>query len=159
MPKAGLNGILSNICARFNISNFIELLCWKSPPSPSCETLATNNKKTTMKHFFLIIILVVTISCNNKRPEPNFYKNLYTGEILNKYEFEKFRNSLYLKNIDSTKKISLNFVFSNFKNTFNDITEKANKHSYLILLISFCFFNLFQSAIHIKLVWFQTLQL
>ncbi len=76
-----------------------------------------------MKHFFLIIILVVTISCNNKRPEPNFYKNLYTGEILNKNEFEKFRNSLYLKNIDSTKKISLNFVFSKLEKSSDSIIQ------------------------------------
>jgi hypothetical protein len=83
-----------------------------------------NNKKTTMKHFFSIIILVFTISCNNKRPEPNFYKNLYTGEILNKNEFEKFRDSIYLKNIDSTKKnIFLNFVFSKLEKSSDSIIQ------------------------------------
>src|SRR5690606_39270763 len=64
-----------------------------------------------MKHFYLIIILVLTISCNNERPEPNFYKNLYTGEILNKTEFEEFRNTLRLKNVDSIEKSNLNFIF------------------------------------------------
>jgi hypothetical protein len=61
-----------------------------------------------MKYFFSIIILVFTISCNNERPEPNFYKNLNTGELLNKKEFEIFRNSIYLKNSDSTKNTKLN---------------------------------------------------
>jgi thiol-disulfide isomerase/thioredoxin len=65
-----------------------------------------------MKYFFSIIILVFIISCNNERPEPNFYKNLNTGELLNKKEFEIFRNSIYLKNSDSTKNTSVNFVFS-----------------------------------------------
>jgi len=76
-----------------------------------------------MKHTFLIIILVCTISCNNKRPEPNFYKNLHTGEILNKNEFEKFRNSLHQKNTDSTQKTNVNFVFSKLEKSSDSIIQ------------------------------------
>ncbi|MFY7732250.1 MAG: TlpA family protein disulfide reductase [Bacteroidia bacterium] len=42
---------------------------------------------------------------------------------MNKNEFEKFRNSLYLKNIDSTKKISLNFVFSKLEKSSDSIIQ------------------------------------
>jgi thiol-disulfide isomerase/thioredoxin len=76
-----------------------------------------------MKHTFLIIILVCTISCNNKRAEPNFYKNLHTGEILNKNEFEKFRNSLHQKNTDSTQKTNVNFVFSKLEKSSDSIIQ------------------------------------
>jgi thiol-disulfide isomerase/thioredoxin len=76
-----------------------------------------------MKHTFLIIILVCTISCNNKRPEPSFYKNLHTGEILNKNEFEKFRNSLHQKNTDSTQKTNVNFVFSKLEKSSDSIIQ------------------------------------
>lgn len=48
--------------------------------------------------------MALIISCNNERPEPNFYKNLYTGEILNKTQFKEFRYTLYLKNKDSIEK-------------------------------------------------------
>ncbi len=77
-----------------------------------------------MKHIFSIITIVFTISCNQKRPEPNFYKNLYTGEVLNKNEFEKFKKSIYPKNIDSTKKISLNFVFFKLEKSSDSIIQK-----------------------------------
>ena len=51
-----------------------------------------NQGKKKMKYFFSIIIIIVfTLSCNNERQEPNFYRNLHTGKILNKSEFEKFR--------------------------------------------------------------------
>ena len=76
-----------------------------------------------MKHFFLIIILVLTISCNNERPEPNFYKNLYTGEILNKTEFEEFRNSLSLKNTDSIEKTNLIFEFYKLEKSSDSIIQ------------------------------------
>jgi thiol-disulfide isomerase/thioredoxin len=76
-----------------------------------------------MKYFFSIIILIFTISCNNERTEPNFYKNLNTGELLNKNEFEKFRKSIYLKNTDSTKKTSVNFVFTKLEISSDSIIQ------------------------------------
>ena len=74
-----------------------------------------------MKHLFLIIILAFTISCNNERTEPNFYKNLYTGEVLNNAQFEEFRNTLRLKNTDSIEKTNLNFVFYKLEKSSDSI--------------------------------------
>lgn len=56
-------------------------------------------KTTTI---FTLILIILFFSCN-KRPEPNFYKNLFTGKILSKSEFEKFSNDLYLSYLDTTK--------------------------------------------------------
>lgn len=70
-----------------------------------------------------LILLVLTISCNNERPEPNFYKNLYTGEILNKTEFEKFRNSLYLKNTNSDEKPNINWTFYKLEKSSDSIIQ------------------------------------
>ena len=57
------------------------------------------------------MIFILGISCNSERPEPNFYKNLYTSEILNKTEFEVFRQSLLPKNNDSLKISNVSFSF------------------------------------------------
>lgn len=77
-----------------------------------------------MKYFFSIIIFVLIISCNNERNEPTtFYKNLHTGEILNKTEFEKFGNSLYKKNTDSIKKTSITFVFFEIEKSSDSIIQ------------------------------------
>jgi len=61
------------------------------------------------KFIFLSIIIVSVLGCrqSSKRPESNFYKNLYTGEILNKLEFEKFRNDLVLSFLDTIHMKSL----------------------------------------------------
>jgi len=74
-----------------------------------------------MKHLFLIIILAFTIGCNNERTEPNFYKNLYTGEILKKTEFEEFKNTLRLKNTDSIEKPNINWVFYKLEKSSDSI--------------------------------------
>ena len=76
-----------------------------------------------MKNLFLLIILSLLISCNKERPEPNFYKNLYTGETLNKTEFEEFRKSLYLKHTDSIEKTNLNFVFYKLEKSSDSIIQ------------------------------------
>lgn len=76
-----------------------------------------------MKYFFSIIIIVFTLNCNNERLEPNYYRNLHTGKILNKSEFEKFRNSLYTKNSDSIKKTNINFVFTKLEKSSDSIIQ------------------------------------
>ncbi|WP_051238682.1 TlpA family protein disulfide reductase [Gaetbulibacter saemankumensis] len=76
-----------------------------------------------MKHLFLLIFLILSISCNKERPEPNFYKNLYTGEVLNKAEFEEFRKYLHLKNTDSIEKTNLNFVFYKLEKSSDSIIQ------------------------------------
>jgi len=76
-----------------------------------------------MKHFFSIIILVFIISCNNKRPEPNFFKNLYTGEILNKTEFEKFQISFDLNYRDSIEKPKIIWNFYKLEKSSDSIIQ------------------------------------
>ena len=51
----------------------------------------------------LTIVLLVFLGCKEKRQEPNFYKNLYTQEILNKAEFEEFFRTLHRQYFDSIK--------------------------------------------------------
>jgi len=52
----------------------------------------------------LLLLCLTTFSGlgqNSERPEPNFYKNLFTQEILDKKQFLEFRNSLYIEYNDS----------------------------------------------------------
>lgn len=58
-----------------------------------------------MKILMLSVFLIALFGCKNKseRPEPDFYKNLYTNEILGKTEFEKLVLELHSNDIDSTK--------------------------------------------------------
>ena len=62
-----------------------------------------------MRNLFLFISLILVLSCNNERPEPNFYKNLYrwdafdyiliiVGKMLGKY----FRFRIFDKAIKDT---------------------------------------------------------
>jgi hypothetical protein len=63
---------------------------------------------------FLILTISISIFAQKKaRPEPNFYRNLYTGDILNKKEFQEFVNSLQKDFSDSIKGnaiVSLRFL-------------------------------------------------
>lgn len=54
-------------------------------------------------HYFLILILIAQLLGCNKRTEPNYYKNLFTGEIMSFPEFSKFWKNLYLSHVDTTK--------------------------------------------------------
>lgn len=58
------------------------------------------------KPFFLLILIVLLFGCNqkSKRPEPNFYKNLFTGKVLSKAEFQRFDKSMYLNYSDTAKR-------------------------------------------------------
>jgi thiol-disulfide isomerase/thioredoxin len=76
-----------------------------------------------MKHFLLILTLLLTISCSKKRPEPNFYKNLYTGKILNKTEFVEFGKSLYSENTNSNEKPHINWVFYKLEKSSDSIIQ------------------------------------
>lgn len=76
-----------------------------------------------MKQFLLIFTLLLIISCNKERPEPNFYKNLYTGEILNKTEFVEFGNSLLKKNSTSNEKLHINWVFYKLEKSSDSIVQ------------------------------------
>jgi thiol-disulfide isomerase/thioredoxin len=66
--------------------------------------------------FYLSIFFICSVfffaSCGRKRPTPNFYENLYTGEVLTTTEFDSFRNELSLHYSDSLKEpINLHFMF------------------------------------------------
>lgn len=76
-----------------------------------------------MKQLTLILTLLLAISCNDKRPEPNFYKNLYTGEILNKAEFFEFENSLYSKITNSNENPHLNWIFYKLEKSSDSIIQ------------------------------------
>ena len=64
-----------------------------------------------MKNVILVFLAVFSLSCHHKRPEPNVYKNLYTGDYLDKMEFENFQKELRDKYSDSTKKTKINYYF------------------------------------------------
>jgi len=66
------------------------------------------------KGLFLLIIVILFFGCNqkNKKAEPDFYKNLFTGEVLNKSEYNEFIYDLHNKKFDSIKgekNISMHF--------------------------------------------------
>ena len=83
------------------------------------------------KFIYLSIAIISIFGCTqkSKRLEPNFYKNLYTDEIFDNLEFEKFRSELlvsfldttYMSLLDSTEmqmyvdsvlsKVNMNFIF------------------------------------------------
>jgi len=58
-----------------------------------------------------------------KRPEPNFYKNGYTGEILNKSDFEDYRLSIYTKYLDSVSKPKISFNFYKIEKSSDSIIQ------------------------------------
>lgn len=67
-----------------------------------------------MKAITLLISIVLFISCTNnkKRTEPNFYRNLYTNETLNKAEFDILSRSIRKENIHSIPQdLSINYHF------------------------------------------------
>ncbi len=47
------------------------------------------------------MVLMTSCQQNHKRPEPDYFKNLYTEEILNEYEFAQFYQSLKEEYYDS----------------------------------------------------------
>ena len=56
--------------------------------------------------FVITSVFLVVFFCYKqkfKRPDPNFYKNLYTGEVLGQSEFKEFREKLYTNLLDTTK--------------------------------------------------------
>jgi thiol-disulfide isomerase/thioredoxin len=57
------------------------------------------------KTIIVLTLIVLLFGCNlkSKRPEPNYYKNLFTGNVLSKTEFEKFNKNLHLNYLDTTK--------------------------------------------------------
>jgi thiol-disulfide isomerase/thioredoxin len=57
--------------------------------------------RTILLFSFVYIIL---LGCAKKGAEPDFYENLYTGEILSKSEFESFRDSIHQGYVDSLKR-------------------------------------------------------
>lgn len=53
-----------------------------------------------MRKLLIFIILAIVVGCKNKRkrPEPNFFRNLYTGEIISQKDLDS-----YIKKINFTK--------------------------------------------------------
>ncbi|MBS2209949.1 TlpA family protein disulfide reductase [Carboxylicivirga mesophila] len=70
---------------------------------------------------FLPILLISVCSCvqNKKRPTPNFYKNLYTNEVINTSEFKELGIKIIQENFDSIPQdlhISYHFESLEFAN-------------------------------------------
>lgn len=65
-----------------------------------------------MKKVVLLMVFIFSISCKNKRPEPNFFKNLYTGEIIGKSEMRNYiKNKILPKDKDSLQKMDFRMVY------------------------------------------------
>lgn len=56
------------------------------------------------RSLILLIPLILLFGCKQRRPEPNFYKNLFTEDILTKSEFKEFHNNLRGSILDTIKK-------------------------------------------------------
>jgi thiol-disulfide isomerase/thioredoxin len=96
-------------CYCFQI-NFIKLISFiKGAYSTPHWAANVRYKIYEMKRLDLIIICSVVLllpfltnGCTEKRPEePDYYKNLFTGDILDTLEFKQFRDSLYSLKFDS----------------------------------------------------------
>ncbi len=69
-------------------------------------------KKLNFSILKLAILLLILLNNCSSRPEPDYYKNLFTGEVLDKLEFKQFRDSLYAMRLDSIegeKMVTLHF--------------------------------------------------
>jgi thiol-disulfide isomerase/thioredoxin len=59
--------------------------------------------KSRFRQWFRLLLLATFIlGCQHKKPEPNFYENLYTGMYLDKQEFENYVKKLHLDYSNST---------------------------------------------------------
>jgi thiol-disulfide isomerase/thioredoxin len=71
-----------------------------------------------MKALLLSIFLITFFtSCNNqrKRPEPNFYRNLFTNETLSQSEYDSLRLSIVMENLDSLQQPHISFHHYNIE--------------------------------------------
>ena len=77
-----------------------------------------------MKKLLLFLLVILIIGCKERSQEPNYYKNLYTGEILNKPQFEEFIVSLHLKHRDSIQEPYINFFYFKLERSADSIIRK-----------------------------------
>jgi thiol-disulfide isomerase/thioredoxin len=59
------------------------------------------NERMKAKLFFFSMGLVLAFGCTTKRSEPDLYRNMFTGEIMDGSEYQKFRDSLLMLKFDS----------------------------------------------------------
>jgi thiol-disulfide isomerase/thioredoxin len=76
-----------------------------------------------MKNVILIFLAFFSLSCHHRRPELNIYKNLYTGDYLNKLEFEIFQRKLEDKYSHSIKKTNINYHFYEIVSSSDSIIQ------------------------------------
>ena len=64
-----------------------------------------------------VVLITFFASCNNqrKRPEPNYYRNLFTNEILSQSEFDSLAMSIMMENLDSLQRQNINYHFYNIE--------------------------------------------
>lgn len=73
--------------------------------------LTKTMKKIILQIAVLIVFVLTLISCGQKKQNPKYYKNFYSGEVLNQAEYEDFAKSLREKYFDPAKRFKMNFVF------------------------------------------------
>lgn len=78
----------------------------------------------------LLLIFTASLSAyaqKKERPEPNYFKNLYTGDLLNKIEFEEFRQKLYTDFNDSIRRnVNITMRFVSLKSSNDSIIQSFN---------------------------------
>jgi thiol-disulfide isomerase/thioredoxin len=80
-----------------------------------------------IKIVIFLTLCIVIVGCKHKRPDPNFYKNLYTNEVLSKSEFDKFSNNLHLKYRDTIRgKLLINMNFDELVFSKDSIIQPFN---------------------------------
>ena len=61
------------------------------------------NKTMKTKTLFTILVILLFLGCKEKLKEPDFYKNLYTEELVNKQDIVELIKKLHEKHDDSIK--------------------------------------------------------
>lgn len=75
----------------------------------------------------ILLLFFFMSNCSNKRPEPDYYKNLFTGEILDKSEFKTFRDSLISLKFDSLEGEKMTkFHFRSLNSSKDSIIQDFN---------------------------------
>ena len=87
-------------------------------------------KKLNFSTFSLAVLLVILLNNCSSRPEPDYYKNLFTGEVLDKLEFQQFRDSLHYMMLDSIEGEKM--VMFHFKKLTNSNDSTIQHFNYSI---------------------------
>ncbi len=77
-----------------------------------------------MRKLLIFVILFIAVGCKKKRPQPqpNFFRNLYTGEIISQKDLDSYvKKSILPKDKDSLKKIDFGLHIFNLEKSSDSI--------------------------------------